>query len=168
VYGNTFDTLWCVRGQETCWMIVSATSRPANCLYLIASYLLHITRDLSLRVQEETLRYLVLQNLFQVQTLLLWKYNLFKNSITSYLLVNLSRCRHASSERKTKYTSSFLTSTLDRMGGQLHAPVALCPRERTPGTHWVEAVLTSELVWTQRLEEKSLPLPGIEPRSSSL
>jgi hypothetical protein len=33
------------------------------------------------------------------------------------------------------------------MSGQHHAPAALYPGERTPGTHWTG--------WTQRLEEKS-------------
>jgi hypothetical protein len=30
---------------------------------------------------------------------------------------------------------SFLTSALDGLSGQRHAPAALYPRERTPGTH---------------------------------
>jgi hypothetical protein len=60
---------------------------------------------------------------------------------------------------------SFMTSALDGVSGQRHAPTALyiggkepqCPLDRTG--------LAPELVWTQRLEEDfSLPLPGIEPR----
>jgi hypothetical protein len=35
-----------------------------------------------------------------------------------------------------KYSSySFMTSALDGVSGQRHAPAALCPGERTPGTH---------------------------------
>jgi hypothetical protein len=40
------------------------------------------------------------------------------------------------------------------VSGQRHAPAAIPPRERTPGTHWTEAGWSPELVWTQRLEEK--------------
>jgi hypothetical protein len=36
------------------------------------------------------------------------------------------------------------------VSGQRHSP-----RERTPDTHWKEAVCASELVWTQRLQEIS-------------
>jgi hypothetical protein len=38
--------------------------------------------------------------------------------------------------------------------GQHHAPVAICPREMTLASIVQEAGLASELVWTQRLEEK--------------
>jgi hypothetical protein len=41
------------------------------------------------------------------------------------------------------------------VSGQLHAPAALYPQERTPGTHRQEAGWAPELIWTQRLEEKS-------------
>jgi hypothetical protein len=44
------------------------------------------------------------------------------------------------------------------MSGQRHAPAALYPLERTPGTHW--AGWASELVWTQRIEEKSFASAG--------
>jgi hypothetical protein len=33
---------------------------------------------------------------------------------------------------------SFMTSALDGMSGQHHVPAALCPGERTPGTHCTE------------------------------
>jgi hypothetical protein len=32
---------------------------------------------------------------------------------------------------------SFLTSAVDGVSGQRHAPAALYPRERNPGTHWI-------------------------------
>jgi hypothetical protein len=41
------------------------------------------------------------------------------------------------------------------VSGQRHAPAALYNRERTPVSIGQEAGWTSELVWTQRLEEKS-------------
>jgi hypothetical protein len=54
-----------------------------------------------------------------------------------------------------KYSSySFMTSALDGVSGQSHAPQRFTPGERTPVTHctggWV-----SEQIWTQRLDEKS-------------
>jgi hypothetical protein len=56
---------------------------------------------------------------------------------------------------------SFLTSTLD--GGEWSASR---PAAFTPVGY--EAGWASELVWTQRLQENPLPLPGFEIRSSSL
>jgi hypothetical protein len=41
------------------------------------------------------------------------------------------------------------------VSGQRHAPTALYPGERTPGTHYTGAGWAPEPVWTQRLEEKS-------------
>jgi hypothetical protein len=50
--------------------------------------------------------------------------------------------------------------------GQLHAPAALYPQERTPGTHLTGGWWAPEPVWTQEVTGKILsPLPGIEPRS---
>jgi hypothetical protein len=44
--------------------------------------------------------------------------------------------RHGGAWRERRYSSySFLTSALDGVSGQRHAPAALCPGERTPGTH---------------------------------
>jgi hypothetical protein len=37
---------------------------------------------------------------------------------------------------RTYSSYSFLTSALDGVSGQCHAPAALCPGERTPGTHF--------------------------------
>jgi hypothetical protein len=55
---------------------------------------------------------------------------------------------------------SFMTSALDGMSGQRHAPAALYPRGRTPEPTVQEAGWASELVWTQRLEEKSFTSAG--------
>jgi hypothetical protein len=49
------------------------------------------------------------------------------------------------------------------MRGKRHAPAALYPRERTPGTT-MEAGRASELIWTQMLEEK--PFTSAEDRTS--
>jgi hypothetical protein len=48
----------------------------------------------------------------------------------------LSRYRHAGKDGERRHSSySFLTSALDGVSGQSHAPVALNPRESTPGIH---------------------------------
>jgi hypothetical protein len=41
------------------------------------------------------------------------------------------------------------------VSGQRYAPAMLYPQEKDPGTHWIGDWGASELVWTQRLEEKS-------------
>jgi hypothetical protein len=46
------------------------------------------------------------------------------------------------------------------MSGQRHAPAALYSRGRTPVPIGQEAGWASELVWTQRLEEKSIASVG--------
>jgi hypothetical protein len=49
------------------------------------------------------------------------------------------------------------------MSGQRHSQAVFYPREKAPDTHWIggwEAGWTSELVWTQRLEEKSFAFAG--------
>jgi hypothetical protein len=44
--------------------------------------------------------------------------------------------RHGGAWKERKYSSySFSTSALDGVSGQLHAPAALFPGKRTPGTH---------------------------------
>jgi hypothetical protein len=55
---------------------------------------------------------------------------------------------------------SFLTLAID--GGEWSAsrPAALYSKETIHRTHWIEAGWTSELVWTQRLEEKSFSSAG--------
>jgi hypothetical protein len=76
--------------------------------------------------------------------------------------VKLSRYRHIGAKRDRKCNSySFLTSAVD--GGEWSAsrPDRALRRVRTGQ----EAGWASELVRTQRLEKKSLPLLGIEPRS---
>jgi hypothetical protein len=46
------------------------------------------------------------------------------------------------------------------VSGQRHTPVTYYPRERTPGTHWIGDWVGLELVWIQRLEEKSFNALG--------
>jgi hypothetical protein len=46
------------------------------------------------------------------------------------------------------------------VSGQRHAPAALTPGERAPVPIVQEAGWASELVWTQRLEEKSVDSAG--------
>jgi hypothetical protein len=46
------------------------------------------------------------------------------------------------------------------VSSQRLAPAVHYPREKTPGTHWIEGWVGSELVWTQRLEEKSFASAG--------
>jgi hypothetical protein len=52
------------------------------------------------------------------------------------------------------------------VSGQRHAPAALCPGERAPGTHctggWVDPRAGLD---TEVKRKNPLPLPGIEPRS---
>jgi hypothetical protein len=52
------------------------------------------------------------------------------------------------------------------VSGQRHAPAVLLPPGKGPPVPIVqEAGWAPEPVWTQRLEEKSFALPGIEHRS---
>jgi hypothetical protein len=44
------------------------------------------------------------------------------------------------------------------VSGQRHAPAALCPRGKAPVPTVQEAGWASDLVWTQRLEDKSFLL----------
>jgi hypothetical protein len=70
--------------------------------------------------------------------------------------------RHGGAWGERRYSSySFLTSALD--GGEWSAsrPDRALPRGKDP---WYPG-WALEPVWTQRLEENPLPLPGIEPRS---
>jgi hypothetical protein len=60
---------------------------------------------------------------------------------------------------------SFLTSALDGVSGQRHAPAALYPGKGPPVRIVQEAGWATEPVWTQRLQEKFLASDGIEPRS---
>jgi hypothetical protein len=47
--------------------------------------------------------------------------------------------RHGGAWGERRYSSySLLTSALDGMNGQRHAPTGICPEERTPGTHCTE------------------------------
>jgi hypothetical protein len=53
------------------------------------------------------------------------------------------------------------------VSGQLHAPAALYPRERAPGTHWMGGWVGLEPSWMQWLEEKySAPIGDLNPDCS--
>jgi hypothetical protein len=53
------------------------------------------------------------------------------------------------------------------VSGQRHAPAALYPRERTPGTHWIGGWMGPRAGLDAGARRKILCLSGIEPRSSS-
>jgi hypothetical protein len=91
-----------------------------------------------------------------------------ENILIKVFLKSCPTTRHAGAWGERRYSSySFLTSALDGVSGQRHAPAAFYPGERTPGTHctgyWVgpRAGLDTEV-----RRKILLPLPGIEPRSS--
>jgi hypothetical protein len=65
-----------------------------------------------------------------------------------------------------RYSSySFMTSALDGVSGQRHAPAALYPQGKGPPVPiGCEAGWAPELVWTQARGKFLLPLPRIEPR----
>jgi hypothetical protein len=76
--------------------------------------------------------------------------------------------RNASAKDETCSSYSF-SSALDGVSGQSHAPAALYPRIRTPGTHctggWVDIRTGLD---TEARGKHPLPLQSTEPRSSSL
>jgi hypothetical protein len=51
--------------------------------------------------------------------------------------------------------------------GQLHTPAALHPEETATGTHWLRGWVGSRVGLEAVEERKILPLPAIEPRTSS-
>jgi hypothetical protein len=52
------------------------------------------------------------------------------------------------------------------VSGQRHAPAALCPGERTPGTHWTGGWVGPRAGLDTKARGKILlPLPGIESPS---
>jgi hypothetical protein len=68
----------------------------------------------------------------------------------------MSRYSHTGTKGEKRYSSySFLTSAIDGVSSQLHAP-----DDFTTSTHVQETGWASELVWTQRLEEKSFVSAG--------
>jgi hypothetical protein len=75
--------------------------------------------------------------------------------------------RHEGTWGERKCSSySFLTSALDGdEWSASHPGRALPPGNGPPVPNVQEAGCAPEPVWTQKLEEKSLPLPGFEPRS---
>jgi hypothetical protein len=73
----------------------------------------------------------------------------------------------AKSERKYSFYP-FLALALDGVSGQHHAPAELSLLGKDPSTIGHETRWASELVWTQRVEEKFFTSTRIEPRMSSL
>jgi hypothetical protein len=75
--------------------------------------------------------------------------------------------RHGGAWGKMRYSSySFMTSALDGGEWSRSRPGRALPPGKGPPVPIVqEAGWAPEPVWTQRLEENPLPLPGIEPRS---
>jgi hypothetical protein len=63
--------------------------------------------------------------------------------------------RHGGAWGERRHSSSFLTSALDGVNGQRHAPAALCPEIGSPVSIIEKAGWASEPVWTKRLEEKT-------------
>jgi hypothetical protein len=54
------------------------------------------------------------------------------------------------------------------VSGQRHAPAALYPRGKNPGTHWTGGWVEAQSRSGRRGYKKNpLPLSGIEPRSST-
>jgi hypothetical protein len=62
---------------------------------------------------------------------------------------------------------ALLPSTLDRGEWSTSRLGRFTPKERAPGTHWT-GVYVGPRAGVIAVTRKSLPLPGIEPRSSSL
>jgi hypothetical protein len=59
-----------------------------------------------------------------------------------------------------------MTSALDGVSSQHHAPAAFYPRVKTPGTHCTGGWVGSRAGLDTEVRRKILsPLPGIEPRS---
>jgi hypothetical protein len=74
--------------------------------------------------------------------------------------------RHAGAWRERRYSSySFLTSALDGVSGQRHAPAALFPGERTPRYPLYRRLGGPQSRSGHRGKRKNpFPLPRIEPR----
>jgi hypothetical protein len=97
-----------------------------------------------------------------------------KSEIVDYLThISIEKCklssyRHAGSKGERVYSSSlFLTSVLDGVSGQGHAPAAIYPRERPRFP--LDRRLCGPQSWSgyREYRKNPLPLPGIEPLPSS-
>jgi hypothetical protein len=79
--------------------------------------------------------------------------------------VKLSRYHDEGAMGERSYSSySFLTSTIDRVSGQRHAPAALYPRLRTTGTHWTGGWVSLRDVLDTEARGKIICLcPGSNP-----
>jgi hypothetical protein len=79
----------------------------------------------------------------------------------SRLIQKLSRYCHAGGNGKSSYNSySVLTSTLDEVSGQRHAPAAIYPWKRTPRYPLYRRLGGPQSRAGQRLEEKSFASAG--------
>jgi hypothetical protein len=70
------------------------------------------------------------------------------------------------SKGERKHSSySYMTSALDRVSGQHHAPAALYPRGKKPSTHWIGGWVGPRAdLDTEARRKILLPLLGIEPQ----
>jgi hypothetical protein len=118
------------------------------------SRLTHNNNELRTKLQEKVSALIIKSENFQV---IVARYHLWLKKMLS----------HYTAQRRleeTRYSSySFSTSALDGVSGQSHAPPALYPWERTPGTHCAGGWMGPRAVLDTEVREKILlPLPGIE------
>jgi hypothetical protein len=95
-----------------------------------------------------------------------WYINVETRRQEYYFVVKVSRSRHEGAKGERTYNSySCLTSALEGVSDQRHASTVLYPRGKNSRYPIQEAGWASQLVWTQRLEEKSFCLcRGSNPR----
>jgi len=81
-----------------------------------------------------------------------------------------SRTGHEGQEKEQRYRSTLsLTSELDVVGGQRHAPAAL-PPGMTPGTHYTGGWVGPGAAWkgARNLFHTGIPFPDLPARSKSM
>jgi hypothetical protein len=84
-----------------------------------------------------------------------------KNNNNNNTILQAVPLRHAGANGERKYSSHlFLTWTLDGLSDQCHATPRFTPRKGLAVPVGEEAGWVSELVWTQRLEEKPFACTG--------
>jgi hypothetical protein len=83
------------------------------------------------------------------------------DSLSLYIKVKLYHSRHAGTKGERRYSSySFVFSALDRSEWSASRPSRALRPERTPVAIVQEAGWASELLWTQRLQEKPFSSAG--------